>query len=585
MGDINALFPGSMTLASDDDLVVKRWPTGVIPVDLAFDGGIPRGRYVELYGPYCVTPDTRVLTSDLAWVPAGDLTVGRGLVGFDETLNHGRGKNTKMRPAEVTRWGEARLDGVRIVTDRGEIRCSVGHGFVARHRTQKIREWRTAGAVLPGDSLLWTAEPWDELNSRDAGYVAGMMDGEGTMDSNSRLSFAQNIGPVLDETILALKRLGFDVSINPKPAPCVSARIVGGMWESMRLVGQVMPVRFLPKAQRMWVGRDLVSKGPYCTPGTATATVLAVEPLGLIDVVTMQTTSDTFIANGFPSHNSTLKSYVAYKALASVQQRGGRVALIDTEHSWDPEWGAELGVDPDNMMVGRPKTAEQCVTILEALIRQKYDLVVWDSIAATFPKQYAEAAPGSSHDEGPAALARVMSRGLARVTAANKHTSVIFVNQTRAKIGVTFGAKTATSGGLAMGFYASYRMSFVRTGKITEVVKQWDGEKMADVRRVLAHKISLTLEKSKLSAPNQEVYFVYNLALGEVDDVDFLVSQGIEHGLISKTAAGHHSIPDVLDKPIHGAAAFRAWVRANQEVVEWLKAEILPVSAWASPTT
>ena len=117
-------------------------------------------------------------------------------------------------------------------------------------------------------------------------------------------------------------------------------------------------------------------------------------------------------------------------------------------------------------------------------VKRKYDLVGFDSIAAAQPKQYAEAMPGD--DNAPGALARVMSRGLARLTAANKHTAAIFINQTRATIGVTFGPKSTTSGGKAMGFYASYRLSFVRTGKITEDVRAYASSKGLDAQAALA---------------------------------------------------------------------------------------------------
>lgn len=270
---------------------------------------------------------------------------------------------------------------------------------------------------------------------------------------------------------------------------------------------------------------------------------------------------------------STLKSYWAYKAIAAAQSRGERVALIDYEHSWDPDWGTTLGVDIDNLIVSTPRTAEQGFGTLDLLIRQRFDLIVWDSIAAAQPKQYYEAAPGD--DDAPAALARVFSRGLARVTGSNKHSTVLFINQERATIGVTFGAKKTTSGGNAMGFYASMRLSFVRTGKITENVKKWDGETYIDGKRVIGHKIQATLEKSKVSAPYATTHFVFDLRTGAVDDVGYLIGAGLEEGLIQRTKAGHHTIPGVLDKPIHGKDAFRTWVEETPEVLDWLKAALL----------
>lgn len=274
---------------------------------------------------------------------------------------------------------------------------------------------------------------------------------------------------------------------------------------------------------------------------------------------------------------STMKSYFAYKAIASYQRRGLKAALIDTEHSWDPEWGEQLGIDTKNLYVARPETAEQAVTIIQAFITQRYDLFVFDSIAAAQPKQHAEVMPGE--DTQPGALARVMSKGLARLTAVNKHTTGIFINQTRNKIGVSFGSPITTSGGNAMGFYASYRLSFVRIGKIQEPYKKWDGEKYIDAKRVTGHKIQCTLEKSKLSAPHTDVVFTYDLRTGEVDTVGWLIGQGLERGHIQRTSTGHHTIPGVLDKAIHGADKFRQWVDENPEVSAWLMEELTPTSS------
>lgn len=267
---------------------------------------------------------------------------------------------------------------------------------------------------------------------------------------------------------------------------------------------------------------------------------------------------------------STLKSYYAYKALAAAQDRGEKVALIDFEHSWDPDWGTACGVDVDDLIVARPQTAEEGIGILDVFLRQKYDLIVWDSIAAAQAQQMREAAPGSKEELAPAALARVMSKGLARLTASNKHTTVIFINQTRATIGVTFGPQSATSGGKAMGYYASLRMSFTRTGKITEDIQKWDGTAYIAAKRVIAHKIKCTLEKSKVSAPYSECHFVFSLQTGEVDNVGYLIGLGLEEGLIDRNKTGHHIIPELMDKPIHGKDKFRSWVEENEEVVEWL---------------
>lgn len=271
---------------------------------------------------------------------------------------------------------------------------------------------------------------------------------------------------------------------------------------------------------------------------------------------------------------STLKSYYAYSAIAEAQKRGETVALIDYEHSFDSEWGEQIGIDLDALLIARPETAEQGMTILDGLLKQGFDLIVWDSIAAAQPSQHRESAPGE--DNQPGALARVMSKGLARVTASNKHNStVLFINQTREKIGITFGSPVTTSGGKAMGFYAALRLSFVRTGKITEPVMKWDGESWVKAKKVIGYKVQATAEKSKVSKPYSDCHFVFDLATGTVDNVGWLIGQGLESGLIQRNKTGHTIIPDLMDKPIHGKDSFRQWVDENEEVVEWLTDEVL----------
>ncbi len=53
MAEINkALGAGTVRLGSDESLVVRHLPTGVLPIDHLLDGGIPRGRFTEIFGAY-----------------------------------------------------------------------------------------------------------------------------------------------------------------------------------------------------------------------------------------------------------------------------------------------------------------------------------------------------------------------------------------------------------------------------------------------------------------------------------------------------------------------------------------------------
>ena len=52
VAQINNLYPGAVTRGSDPDLTVTRLPTNVLPLDSILDGGLPRGRFIEVFGSY-----------------------------------------------------------------------------------------------------------------------------------------------------------------------------------------------------------------------------------------------------------------------------------------------------------------------------------------------------------------------------------------------------------------------------------------------------------------------------------------------------------------------------------------------------
>lgn len=54
MNRINESYPGALRLASDPYFEIKRVPTGILAFDRLTGGGIPIGRYTEIYGHYSV---------------------------------------------------------------------------------------------------------------------------------------------------------------------------------------------------------------------------------------------------------------------------------------------------------------------------------------------------------------------------------------------------------------------------------------------------------------------------------------------------------------------------------------------------
>lgn len=277
---------------------------------------------------------------------------------------------------------------------------------------------------------------------------------------------------------------------------------------------------------------------------------------------------------------SSLKSMLALKACAQVEKMGGRAAYVDAEHSWDGEWYAEQGGDPAKLLVQRPTTGEEALKVMETLIRDRYDLIVWDSIAASQPKQYAEKAPGE--DLQPGGQARMMSAGLRRLNSANSTTAILAINQTRINVGMTYGGtKDSMPGGKAMPFYASYRMRFTKAGRITEDTKVWDGEKMIPAKAMIMQKIKVTLEKSKLSAPSKEVWFGYDLRGGFVDEAGFMVGWLIENGYVETGSGGLYKMDELT---VRGREKFTEAIAEDEEITQWIRQTIAADWRAASPT-
>lgn len=159
---------------------------------------------------------------------------------------------------------------------------------------------------------------------------------------------------------------------------------------------------------------------------------------------------------------SSGKTTVALHAIAEVQKSGGIAAFVDAEHALDPTYAGALGVDIENLLVSQPDTGEAGLEIVDQLVRSTaIDLVVVDSVAALVPRAEIEGEMGDTH---VGLQARLMSQALRKITGNIGKTgcSVIFLNQLRQKIGVTYGNPETTTGGNALKFYASVRMDIRR---------------------------------------------------------------------------------------------------------------------------
>ncbi|MCP9887917.1 recombinase RecA [Cyanobium sp. ATX 6A2] len=181
-------------------------------------------------------------------------------------------------------------------------------------------------------------------------------------------------------------------------------------------------------------------------------------------------TLDLALGGGYPKGRvvevygpeSSGKTTLTLHAIAEVQRRGGVAAFVDAEHALDPLYAAALGVDIENLLVSQPDTGEMALEIVDQLVRSAaVDIVVIDSVAALTPRAEIE---GEMGDLAVGSQARLMSQAMRKITGniGKSGCTVIFLNQLRQKIGVTYGNPETTTGGNALKFYASVRLDIRR---------------------------------------------------------------------------------------------------------------------------
>jgi recombination protein RecA len=181
-------------------------------------------------------------------------------------------------------------------------------------------------------------------------------------------------------------------------------------------------------------------------------------------------TLDLALGGGYPKGRvvevygpeSSGKTTLTLHAIAEVQKRGGVAAFVDAEHALDPVYAAALGVDIENLLVSQPDTGEMALEIVDQLVRSAaVDIVVIDSVAALTPRAEIE---GEMGDLAVGSQARLMSQAMRKITGniGKSGCTVIFLNQLRQKIGVTYGNPETTTGGNALKFYASVRLDIRR---------------------------------------------------------------------------------------------------------------------------
>ena len=255
------------------------------------------------------------------------------------------------------------------------------------------------------------------------------------------------------------------------------------------------------------------------------------------------------------THNTTL----ALGAVTSVQKAGGRAAYIDMEHAINVDYAEQLGVDIENLFLAQPSNAEEALDIAERAVQSKmFGIVVIDSVSALVPKKELE---GGAGDSVMGLQARLMSQACRKLTgiANTTGTMILFINQTREKIGIVYGNPETTSGGNALKFYASQRVQTRRGAPI----------KTTDNAQI-GHELNITVVKNKVAAPFKKT--VVNLIYGKgFDRLSEIVDLAVQKEVITRKGSWYSYDGTNLGQGVHGVVDA---VRDNPELLDELQQKV-----------
>ena len=259
------------------------------------------------------------------------------------------------------------------------------------------------------------------------------------------------------------------------------------------------------------------------------------------------------------------KTTLALHILAEAQKLEGVAAFIDVEHALDPVYAAKIGVDTENMLLSQPDGGEQALEIVETLVRSSaIDLIVIDSVAALVPRAEIEGSMGDTH---VGLQARLMSQALRKLTSiiSKSNTAVIFINQTRMKIGVpAYVNPETTTGGVALKFYSSVRIEVRRIGSIKRIGAEAE---------IVGNRTRIKIVKNKFAPPfkNVEVPIIFGQG---ISSLDILINIASQNDIIKKSGSWF-SYGDI--KIGQGSEKVKEFLNENDEILQEIDIKVRTV--------
>lgn len=307
----------------------------------------------------CLAPEHRILTDDLRWVPAGDLGEGEGLLAFDESTgdsglkSNGHAFRRKWRNGHVVQSYGAKKECVRVWLETGEsIVCTADHPWLV-NRARSTAQWVEAqhlleipnrwGGYHPTHNPVYALrqlEPWIQETGYEAGWLAGMFDGEGSLSygphGSPKLMLCQAKGPIADQVTHRLDRLGIEWSSIDRTRegdrqPIVNIYVGGGFPGILTAMGRLRPERLIRKLAELGVHSRSIQ--PWRVK------VEAVEPVGVRDIQVIESSTRTYFGEGYLMHNSDHHEAKDGSKRNTYRHKLGRA--LHPNNAGQMQWGRE----------------------------------------------------------------------------------------------------------------------------------------------------------------------------------------------------------------------------------------------------
>jgi hypothetical protein len=279
--------------------------------------GLARGIhfFVVLKCRQCLSGSTRILTSDLRWVPICDVPIGQEIVAFDE-YSPGPNQARRMRTAKVLDRWEINRTAYKLTFSNGvSYTAGANHPILCKRRFSVDTQWRAVSNLKVGDQVRVICEPWGPMSPED-GWMGGIIDGEGSLrrigkaEENKRcgIGVSQRKGVVLDAIYDYFLKNGYHIRNQMDSRAPVSSSKFGSLPvdkvevcrsnDCFRLLGKTRPKRFI--GIPWWEGHELPGK----KSGYGWVELESIECVGEQPLIDLETSTGTFIAEGQCHHNS-----------------------------------------------------------------------------------------------------------------------------------------------------------------------------------------------------------------------------------------------------------------------------------------